>query len=157
MQYLNNWLQTQQHQRNLETIQQLAMAQGSPNINAQFGGMNLAFSPPLSTHSMNNNRMRYDGNILPQFYGSSLPLQQPMQIQTPNRYRRPQNMVESHIMMPLDLLTDNRNLYSVMPYCTGGELFDILEKKNRFSEPEARFWMRQILQVSTNIRPLEQR
>ena len=60
----------------------------------------------------------------------------------------PSSMIDSHIMMPMDLLSDDRNLYSVMPYCTGGELFDVLEKQNRFTEPEARFWMRQILTVS---------
>lgn len=55
-------------------------------------------------------------------------------------------MDESHIMMPLDLLSDDINLYSITPFCTGGRLLDILEGKSRFSEPEARYWMRQILQ-----------
>lgn len=36
-------------------------------------------------------------------------------------------------------------MYSIMPYCSGGELFDVLESKNRFTELEARYWMRQIL------------
>jgi len=52
---------------------------------------------------------------------------------------------ESHIMMPLDLLSDDENLYSITPYCMGGRLLDLLENKSRFSEPEARYWMRQIL------------
>jgi len=52
---------------------------------------------------------------------------------------------QSHISMPLDLLSDDYNLYSITPFCTGGRLLDILENKNRFSEPEARYWMRQIL------------
>ena len=55
---------------------------------------------------------------------------------------------ESHIMMPLDLLSDDINLYSITPYCTGGRLLDQIENKSRFSEPEARYWMRQILTVS---------
>ena len=55
---------------------------------------------------------------------------------------------DSHIMMPLDLLSDDINLYSITPYCTGGRLLDQIENKSRFSEPEARYWMRQILTVS---------
>lgn len=56
---------------------------------------------------------------------------------------------ESHIVMPLDLLSDERNLYSVTPYCAGGRLLDMVEGKGRFSEPEARYWMHQILQGLT--------
>ena len=78
------------------------------------------------------------------FLNGNAAMQPPQQ--NPNSFfQTPQNMLDSHIMMPMDLLSDDRNLYSVMPYCTGGELFDVLETKNRFSEPEARFWMTQIL------------
>jgi hypothetical protein len=59
-----------------------------------------------------------------------------------------QAMKESNIMMPLDLLSDERNLYSVMPYCDGGELFERLDLNERFSEDEARYWMDQVLNVS---------
>ena len=52
-----------------------------------------------------------------------------------------------HIMMPVDLLSDDEYLYSITPFCTGGRLLDVLENKSRFSEPEARYWMRQILKV----------
>lgn len=52
-----------------------------------------------------------------------------------------------HVMMPMDLLSDDTNLYSITPYCNGGRLLDRLERKGRFSEPEARHWMRQILKV----------
>ncbi len=51
------------------------------------------------------------------------------------------------MIMPLDLLTDDANLYSITPYCNGGRLLDRVERKGRFSEPEARHWMRQILKV----------
>lgn len=51
----------------------------------------------------------------------------------------------SHIMMPMDLLSDDYNLYSITPFCSGGRLLDRVESKSRFSEPEARYWMRQIL------------
>jgi hypothetical protein len=57
-------------------------------------------------------------------------------------------MRETNIMMPLDLLTDDRNLYSIMPYCDGGELFERLDLNERFSEGEARYWMDQVLNVS---------
>ena len=59
-----------------------------------------------------------------------------------------QSMRQSNIMMPLDLLTDERNLYSIMPYCDGGELFERLDLNERFSEEEARYWMDQLLNVS---------
>lgn len=57
-------------------------------------------------------------------------------------------ILETHVMMPLDLLSDDRNLYSVMPYCDGGELFERLDLNERFSEDEARYWMHQVLTVS---------
>lgn len=60
-------------------------------------------------------------------------------------------MRESNIMMPLDLLTDERNLYSIMPYCDGGELFERLDLNERFSEDEARYWMDQILNGIENL------
>jgi hypothetical protein len=56
-------------------------------------------------------------------------------------------MKETNIMMPLDLLSDERNLYSIMPYCDGGELFERLDLNERFSEDEARYWMDQVLNV----------
>lgn len=57
-------------------------------------------------------------------------------------------IMETNIMMPLDLLSDDRHLYSIMPYCDGGELFDRLDLNERFSEEEARYWMHQVLNVS---------
>ena len=57
-------------------------------------------------------------------------------------------MRDTNIIMPLDLLSDERNLYSVMPYCDGGELFERLDLNERFSEAEARYWMDQLLNVS---------
>mmetsp|Transcript_29858 Transcript_29858/g.59499 ORF Transcript_29858/g.59499 Transcript_29858/m.59499 type:complete len:567 (+) Transcript_29858:178-1878(+) len=134
MQYLSKWLQTEQQNHAMRQLLN----------NAGIGGLNIAGSPSI----LNSGGMVYAAN--PQYISTSVPLPQDlhqvMQQQTFGPYRVPLNMLESHIMMPLDLLTDNRNLYSIMPYCTGGELFEVLEKKSRFSEPEARFWMRQILQ-----------
>lgn len=60
-------------------------------------------------------------------------------------------MRATNIMMPLDLLSDERNLYSIMPYCDGGELFERLDMNERFSEEEARYWMDQVLNVSVNV------
>jgi len=57
----------------------------------------------------------------------------------------------TNIMMPLDLLSDERYLYSIMPYCDGGELFERLDLNDRFSEDEARYWMDQVLNVSANV------
>ena len=60
-------------------------------------------------------------------------------------------MLSTHIMLPLDLLSDDRYLYSVMPYCDGGELFDRLDQRQKFSEDEARYWMHQILDGVDNL------
>jgi hypothetical protein len=57
-------------------------------------------------------------------------------------------ILQTNIMMPLDLLSDDGNLYSIMPYCSGGELFDRLDSNERFPEAEARYWMHQIMNVS---------
>lgn len=61
------------------------------------------------------------------------------------------SILETNIMMPLDLLSDDRHLYSIMPYCDGGELFERLDMNERFSEEEARYWMVQILNVSCTL------
>lgn len=60
-------------------------------------------------------------------------------------------MRDTNIMMPLDLLSDERNLYSIMPYCDGGELFERLDLNERFSENEARYWMDQVLNGLDNL------
>jgi len=38
------------------------------------------------------------------------------------RRRSNETMFDTHVMMQMDILTDNRNLYCVMPFCNGGEL-----------------------------------
>eukprot|EP00535_Pseudo-nitzschia_heimii_P005381 CAMPEP_0197181404 /NCGR_PEP_ID=MMETSP1423-20130617/5705_1 /TAXON_ID=476441 /ORGANISM="Pseudo-nitzschia heimii, Strain UNC1101" /LENGTH=442 /DNA_ID=CAMNT_0042631647 /DNA_START=624 /DNA_END=1952 /DNA_ORIENTATION=- len=60
-------------------------------------------------------------------------------------------MRNTNIMMPLDLLSDEHNLYSIMPYCDGGELFERLDLNERFSENEARYWMDQVLNGLHNL------
>lgn len=63
-------------------------------------------------------------------------------------------MRDANIMMPLDLLSDERNLYSIMPYCDGGELFERLDLNERFSEDEARYWMDQVLNGLDNLQKI---
>ena len=60
-----------------------------------------------------------------------------------------------HVLGATDVLQDGDFLYSVMPYCSGGDLFGVVVKYAEESggeigmpEPVARFWFRQILWVS---------
>ena len=150
MQHLENWfraeyIQQQQQQEQLRQQQQHQILQqhNFMNINAQLSGLNLAhpsadlnMSPVTNTgFSAGNTMNQYQDNSNTSFNRSF-------------QRRSPHSMLEAHVMIALDSLTDCRNLYCIMPYCSGGELFDVLEKKTRFSEPEARHWMRQLLQVS---------
>jgi serine/threonine protein kinase len=61
-----------------------------------------------------------------------------------------QAMMEHHVMTYIDILSDDKFLYLVMPYCDGGEMFDILDRRREttgttFSEDEARYLIKQIL------------
>lgn len=135
MQSLSRWSQKEHERQNtMKIMQQLSM--GDLDMNTPLAGMNMS-SPPSHIYvpyCAGNNSIGNNSWIEPQ------PQAQAMTLPTLS-----QSTLESHIMMPLDLLSDDRHLYSIMPYCSGGELFDVLEKKNRFSEAEARYWMRQIL------------
>ena len=133
MQHLERWLNDninsdnhQQHADMLRQQQYLLQQQSLMNISAQLNGMNITTNMNMNSPILNQQ----------QVFG------------TPPPRPKPRNMLEAHVMTTLDSLTDGRNLYLVMPYCAGGELFDVLEKKNKFSEREARFWFRQILEVS---------
>mmetsp|Transcript_28207 Transcript_28207/g.31710 ORF Transcript_28207/g.31710 Transcript_28207/m.31710 type:complete len:415 (-) Transcript_28207:50-1294(-) len=57
-----------------------------------------------------------------------------------------------HVLGPIEVLQDNEYLFTVMPYCSGGDLFGVVVKYAAESdgeigmpEPVARFWFRQIL------------
>jgi hypothetical protein len=60
-----------------------------------------------------------------------------------------------HVLGPIDVLQDGEYLFTVMPYCSGGDLFGVVVKFAEESggeigmpEPVARYWFRQILWVS---------
>lgn len=61
-----------------------------------------------------------------------------------------------HVLGAVEVLQDADCLYSVMPYCAGGDLFGVVVKYAEESngeagmpEPIARYWFRQILQVGS--------
>jgi len=56
-----------------------------------------------------------------------------------------QAMRETKVMMPLNCFYDQSFLYNIMPFCKGGELFNILEQREKFTEPECRFLVKNIL------------
>mmetsp|Transcript_15115 Transcript_15115/g.17386 ORF Transcript_15115/g.17386 Transcript_15115/m.17386 type:complete len:419 (-) Transcript_15115:373-1629(-) len=49
------------------------------------------------------------------------------------------------VLVPIDILTDQKYLYSILPFCNGGELFERLVDVSKFTEVEARYWMKQLL------------
>lgn len=60
-----------------------------------------------------------------------------------------------HVLGSSEVLQDGDFLYSVMPYCSGGDLFGVVVEyaeesggEGGMPEPVARYWFRQILQVS---------
>jgi hypothetical protein len=59
-----------------------------------------------------------------------------------------------HVLGPIEVLQDGEFLFTVMPYCSGGDLFGVVVKFAEESggeigmpEPVARYWFRQILWV----------
>ena len=60
-----------------------------------------------------------------------------------------------HVLWSLEVLQDGDFLYSVMPFCSGGDLFGVVVQyaeesggEGGMPEPVARYWFRQILQVN---------
>ncbi|KAL7443327.1 hypothetical protein ACHAXM_008870 [Skeletonema potamos] len=141
MQYLKRWMEVErlQHHHHQQQHHQQQF-NGNSDLKSQFGGLNVTSPSSLLT----------TGIKPPTPTSLPLPPQAMLlpptnNIHTTSPYHIPQNMLESHVMMPLDLFADHKNMYIIMPYCSGGELFDVLERKSRFTELEARYWMRQIL------------
>lgn len=61
-----------------------------------------------------------------------------------NLYTR--NIEKYNVMTSLDILSDDKFLYVVMPFCDGGELFDLLfEKKQPYTAQEARFLIKKVM------------
>mmetsp|Transcript_12486 Transcript_12486/g.25803 ORF Transcript_12486/g.25803 Transcript_12486/m.25803 type:complete len:220 (+) Transcript_12486:2057-2716(+) len=52
-----------------------------------------------------------------------------------------------NVLGTLDVLSDEQYLYFFMPFCSSGELFGYVERDGRFTEPVARFWFQQLLNV----------
>eukprot|EP00565_Helicotheca_tamesis_P002676 CAMPEP_0185730532 /NCGR_PEP_ID=MMETSP1171-20130828/10173_1 /TAXON_ID=374046 /ORGANISM="Helicotheca tamensis, Strain CCMP826" /LENGTH=390 /DNA_ID=CAMNT_0028399603 /DNA_START=119 /DNA_END=1288 /DNA_ORIENTATION=- len=50
-----------------------------------------------------------------------------------------------NVMGCKDVLSDNKYLYSFMPFCTCGELFGYVDRDGRFTEPVTRWWFRQLI------------
>jgi len=148
MQYLSQWLShEQQQQKTMQLMQQLSVAAaavgGNLDMNAQLAGnVPININGGVGYNAGNNNALGNNSQWIGQ---QQVPQAQAATVQNLSLYQTPERMLEAHIMMPMDLFSDNQNLYSIMPYCAGGELFDVLEQKNRFSEHEARYWMQQIL------------
>jgi Protein kinase domain len=55
--------------------------------------------------------------------------------------------VHPNVMGVLDVLEDEDYLLMFMPFCSSGDLFGFVQQAGRFTEPMARFWFRQILEV----------
>lgn len=56
--------------------------------------------------------------------------------------------VHPHVMGVLDVLQDEEYLLMFMPFCSSGDLFGFVQQAGRFPEPMARYWFKQILDVS---------
>ena len=64
-----------------------------------------------------------------------------------------------HVLSSMEVLQDGENLYSIMPYCSGGDLFGVVVQhaeesggEGGMSEPAARYWFRQILLVRCQLK-----
>lgn len=53
-----------------------------------------------------------------------------------------------HVMGILDVLQDEEYLLLFMPFCSSGDLFSFVQQAGKFPESMARYWFRQILDVS---------
>ena len=51
-----------------------------------------------------------------------------------------------NIMSQIECVEDRDNIYSIMPFCDGGELYDLIETKGAMTEEQAKYYFVQILQ-----------
>ena len=54
-----------------------------------------------------------------------------------------------HVLGTVDVLSDERHVYLITPYCDGGDLLSVLESRGRLEESVARYIFKQLLSVST--------
>lgn len=73
------------------------------------------------------------------------PLQEIAAMQYLQRFFHNKHWLETHLLIPKDILSDPTHLYLVLPYCDGGELFSFLESRSKFTESECRHWMKQLM------------
>lgn len=58
------------------------------------------------------------------------------------------NGAQPNVLPCWDLFKDSKYIYLVMPFCSSGELYGYVERNGRFQEPVAKYWFRQLLNVS---------
>ena len=58
---------------------------------------------------------------------------------------------EPNLLECYDVYRDDDYVYTFMPYCSRGELFDWVKRNGRFDESIARYWFKQLLSVSTMV------
>ena len=51
-----------------------------------------------------------------------------------------------HIIQLYEIIETPKQLYLIMEYASGGELFDFISSSGRFEEPLARYYMKQLLE-----------
>ena len=73
------------------------------------------------------------------------PLQEIAAMQYLQRYYSHSNWQDTHLLTPMDILSDTSYLYMILPFCSGGELFSEVEQRHNFSEDESRHYFKQIL------------
>lgn len=61
------------------------------------------------------------------------------------------NGTHPHVMSIYDVLEDEDYLLLFMPFCSSGDLFGYVQQAGRFPEGMARFWFKQILEVSVRV------
>jgi serine/threonine protein kinase len=74
-------------------------------------------------------------------------LEDPLKEIAAMQYMKRCSNTESHVLTPIEILSDSKYIFVVLPLCKDGELYDRLEQtKDCFDEGEARYWFRQIAQ-----------
>jgi len=59
-----------------------------------------------------------------------------------------------HVVGARDVMRDRKHLYLFMPFCSCGELFDLVKRDGRFEEETARYYFRQLLSGLAHLQKL---